>query len=59
MGGIIFLAAAALLAGMLVGKFHKKDARNQNATKENTNPTKSVPEAPKMIPAHITTKCST
>ncbi|MHC1600309.1 MAG: hypothetical protein ACXQS5_05785 [Candidatus Methanospirareceae archaeon] len=37
----------------------KKDVRSQNATKENTKPTKSILEAPKMIPAHITTKCLT
>jgi len=58
-GGIIFLAAAALLAGMLWVNSIKKDMRIQIATKENTKPTKSPLEAPKTIPAHITTKCST
>jgi hypothetical protein len=46
-GGIIFLAAAALLAGMLVGKFHKKgreepkrDKRKRETHKKSAGSTK-------------------
>ena len=37
----------------------KEDAKTKNATERDMRPTKNVPEAPKTIPAHITTKCST